>query len=248
MKRVTRAARRAPEGCPMESRASMGELTREGRQTDIETGTGPAPPTTLSRVASPPYAHARGRAPVGSPVGWAVLLLTSTSRAPRPRRAPRTARSLAVRDVLGAWVKGSGWGGRRGGRSGRGGLYSHVIIAAAVLARVRCRCRWLVCPCRTVPTCPRRVRPNIASAFPLPRAARCLATRIVRRPPSPRPPRPSRWSRPRACALPSPRCVSCTRSAVPSAARAARSHRTTFCRPSRPPSWRLCLPLHQRPQ
>ena len=92
-------------------------------QTDIETGTGPAPPTTLSRVASPPYAHTRGYAPVGSPVGWAVLLLTSTSRAPRPRRAPRTstARSLAVRDVLGAWVKGSGWGGRRGGRSGRGG-------------------------------------------------------------------------------------------------------------------------------
>ena len=35
------------------------------RQTDIETGTGPAPPTTLSRVASPPYAHTRGYAPVG---------------------------------------------------------------------------------------------------------------------------------------------------------------------------------------
>ena len=62
-------------------------------------------------AAPPPYARTRGCAPVGSPIGWAVLLLTSTSRA-RTRRAPRTARALAVQDGLGAWREG-GWVGRR---------------------------------------------------------------------------------------------------------------------------------------
>ena len=41
-------------------------------------------------VAPPPYTRTRGCAPGGSPIGWAVLLLTSTSRA-RTRHAPRTA-------------------------------------------------------------------------------------------------------------------------------------------------------------
>ena len=56
-------------------------------------------------AAPPPYARTRGCAPVGSPIGWAVLLLTSTSRA-RTRRASRTARTLAVQDGLGAWGGG----------------------------------------------------------------------------------------------------------------------------------------------
>merc|ERR1711965_664835 len=76
-------------------------------KTDILFGTGPAPPTTLSRVASPPYTRARGRAPVGSPVGWAVRLRTPTSRALRPRHASRTAGPLAVLGGLGAWGGGS---------------------------------------------------------------------------------------------------------------------------------------------
>ena len=87
---------------------------REGRggQTDRQLFSGPVPhPPRRFYVAPPPYTRTRGCAPGGSPIGWAVLLLTSTSRA-RTRRAPRTARALAVQDGLGAWREG-GWVGRR---------------------------------------------------------------------------------------------------------------------------------------
>ena len=82
------------------------------RQTDRQLFSGPVPhPPQRFYVAPPPYTRTRGCAPGGSPIGWAVLLLTSTSRA-RTRRAPRTARALAVQDGLGAWREG-GWVGRR---------------------------------------------------------------------------------------------------------------------------------------
>ena len=85
-------------------------LPRTLRQTDRQLFSGPVPhPPRRFYVAPPPYTHTRGCAPGGSPIGWAVLLLTSTSRA-RTRRAPRTARTLAVLDGLGAW--GGGWVGR----------------------------------------------------------------------------------------------------------------------------------------
>ena len=78
----------------------ISEMTR---QTDRQLFSGPVPhPPRRFYVAPPPYTHTRGCAPGGSPIGWAVLLLTSTSRA-RTRRAPRTARALAVQDGLGAW-------------------------------------------------------------------------------------------------------------------------------------------------
>ena len=82
------------------------------RQKDRQLVSGPVPhPPRRFYVAPPPYTRTRGCAPGGSPIGWAVLLLTSTSRA-RTRRAPRTARALAVQDGLGAWREG-GWVGRR---------------------------------------------------------------------------------------------------------------------------------------
>ena len=84
--------------------------TSTDRQTDRQLFSGPVPhPPRRLYVAPPPYTHTRGCAPGGSPIGRAVLLLTSPSRA-RTRRAPRTARTLAVLDGLGAW--GGGWVGR----------------------------------------------------------------------------------------------------------------------------------------
>ena len=73
-------------GGPLERRSNKASKASDSThtQTDILFGTGPAPPTTLSRVASPPYAHTRGYALVGSPVGWAVLTVSA-----RPRRRTR---------------------------------------------------------------------------------------------------------------------------------------------------------------
>ena len=135
-------------------------------------------------AAPPPYARTRGCAPVGSPIGWAVLLLTSTSRA-RTRRAPRTARTLAVLDGLGAW------GGGLVGRAALcvvGGVcvpWFRRSSASCALSSRRCRPPWcagfgyyFVSACRLSPVAtarmpktaaapPRPVSPALASRCPL---------------------------------------------------------------------------------
>ena len=96
-------------GASRPARAGVSGPGQTDRQTDSCFRDRSRTPHERLCAAPPPYARTRGCAPVGSPIGWAVLLLTSTSRA-RTRRAPRTARTLAVLDGLGAW--GGGWVGR----------------------------------------------------------------------------------------------------------------------------------------